>query len=48
MKQLSYRSTGSATLPGIRQVIDREVRTRIRAFVNLSAIGIVSTSLGPA
>src|SRR6266446_6067160 len=33
-------STGSATFAGLRQVIDREVRTRIRAFVNLSAIGI--------
>jgi len=25
----------------LRQVIDREVRTRTRAFVNLSAIGII-------
>jgi dihydroorotase len=39
-------STGSATFPGLRQVIDREVRTRTRAFVNLSAIGIVGTSRG--
>src|SRR5947207_11976849 len=39
-------STGSATFAGLRQVIDREVRTRIRAFVNLSAIGIVGTSRG--
>src|SRR5216684_6717600 len=39
-------STGSATFPGLRHVIDREVRTRIRAFVNLSAIGIVGTSRG--
>src|SRR5882672_6482635 len=39
-------STGSATFAGLRQVIDREVRTRIRAFVNLSAIGIVATSRG--
>ena len=30
----------------LRQVIDREVRTRTRAFVNLSAIGIVGTSRG--
>ena len=39
-------STGSATFAGLRQVIDREVRTRTRAFVNLSAIGIVGTSRG--
>ena len=39
-------STGSATFPGLRQVIDREVRTRTRAFINLSAIGIVGTSRG--
>ena len=39
-------STSSATFPGLRQVIDREVRTRTRAFVNLSAIGIVGTSRG--
>jgi dihydroorotase len=39
-------STGSATFPGLRQVIDREVRTRTRAFVNLSAIGIVGTARG--
>src|SRR6266853_2036841 len=39
-------STGSATFPGLRHVIDHEVRTRIRAFVNLSAIGIVGTSRG--
>src|SRR5947209_12939173 len=39
-------STGSATFAGLRQVIDCEVRTRIRAFVNLSAIGIVGTSRG--
>src|SRR6266849_6518045 len=31
---------------GLRHVIDHEVRTRIRAFVNLSAIGIVGTSRG--
>jgi hypothetical protein len=30
-EQLSYRTTGSATFPGLRQVIDREVRTRTRA-----------------
>src|SRR5438876_320381 len=41
------RSTaGSATFPGLRQVIDRDVRSRTRAFVNLSAIGIVGTARG--
>src|SRR5579864_8994111 len=39
-------SAGSATFAGLRHVIDHEVRTRIRAFVNLSAIGIVGTSRG--
>ena len=39
-------STGSATFAGLRQVIDHAVKTRIRAFVNLSAIGIVGTSRG--
>jgi dihydroorotase len=39
-------STGSATFAGLRQVLDRDVRTRVRAFVNLSAIGIVGTSRG--
>jgi dihydroorotase len=39
-------STGSATFAGLRHLIDHEVRTRIRAFVNLSAIGIVGTSRG--
>jgi dihydroorotase len=39
-------STGSATFAGLRQVIDHSVRTRTRAFVNLSAIGIVGTSRG--
>src|ERR1700676_3866757 len=39
-------STGSATFAGLRHVIDHEVRTRIRAFVNLSAIGITGTSRG--
>src|ERR1700748_3262846 len=39
-------STGSATFPGLRQVIDRDVRTRTRAFVNLSAIGITGTARG--
>jgi len=36
-------STGSATFAGLRHVIDHQVRTRTRAFVNLSAIGIVGT-----
>jgi dihydroorotase len=39
-------STGSATFAGLRHVLDTEVRTRVRAFVNLSAIGIVGTSRG--
>jgi dihydroorotase len=39
-------STGSATFPGLRAVLDGQVRTRTRAFVNLSAIGIVGTSRG--
>src|SRR5712671_6457891 len=39
-------STGSATFAGLRQVIDSHVRTRARAFVNLSAIGIVGTARG--
>ena len=39
-------STGSATFAGLRAVIDSHVRTRTRAFVNLSAIGIVGTSRG--
>jgi len=39
-------STGSATFAGLRQVLDTQVRTRVRAFVNLSAIGIVGTSRG--
>jgi len=39
-------SAGSATFPGLRHVIDHEVHTRIRAFVNLSAIGITGTSRG--
>jgi dihydroorotase len=39
-------SAGSATFAGLRAVIDGHVRTRTRAFVNLSAIGIVGTSRG--
>ncbi len=37
-------STGSATFAGLRYMLDKGVRTRARAFVNLSAIGIVGTS----
>jgi dihydroorotase len=39
-------STGSATFAGLRHVLDHEVHTRVRAFVNLSAIGIVGTARG--
>src|SRR5579864_3885543 len=39
-------SAGSATFAGLRQVLDHEVKTRVRAFVNLSAIGIVGTARG--
>jgi len=39
-------SAGSATFAGLRQVLDHEVRTRVRAFVNLSAIGITGTTRG--
>jgi len=39
-------SAGSATFAGLRQVLDHEVRTRVRAFVNLSAIGITATTRG--
>ena len=34
------------TFAGLRHLLDTEVRTRVRAFVNLSAIGIVGTSRG--
>jgi dihydroorotase len=37
-------SAGSATFAGLRHVLDHEVRTRVRAFVNLSAIGITGTA----
>jgi dihydroorotase len=37
-------SAGAATFAGLRFVVDRAVRTRTRAFVNLSAIGITGTS----
>jgi len=39
-------STGSSNFSGLRHVLDHEVRTRVRAFVNLSAIGITGTSRG--
>lgn len=37
-------SAGSANFAGLRFVVDRAVRTRARAFVNLSAIGITGTA----
>ncbi|MBV9827122.1 MAG: amidohydrolase/deacetylase family metallohydrolase [Alphaproteobacteria bacterium] len=37
-------SSGSATFAGLRHVLDTAVHTRVRAFVNLSALGIVGTS----
>ena len=39
-------STGSANFAGLRHILDTAVRTRVRAFVNLSAIGITGTSRG--
>ncbi|MFO1025454.1 MAG: amidohydrolase/deacetylase family metallohydrolase [Acetobacteraceae bacterium] len=39
-------SAGSSNFAGLRNVLDKEVRTRVRAFVNLSAIGITGTSRG--
>jgi dihydroorotase len=40
-------SAGSATFAGLRHLLDREVhKTRVRAFVNLSAIGITGTARG--
>ena len=39
-------STGSSNFAGLRHMLDKEVRTRVRAFVNLSAIGITGTSRG--
>lgn len=39
-------STGSANFAGLRSMLDLHVRTRVRAFVNLSAIGITGTSRG--
>ncbi len=39
-------STGSSNFAALRGVLDNHVRTRVRAFVNLSAIGITGTSRG--
>jgi dihydroorotase len=39
-------STGSANFAGLRHMLDTAVHTRVRAFVNLSAIGITGTSRG--
>ena len=37
-------STGSSNFAALRSMLDHHVHTRIRAFVNLSAIGITGTS----
>src|SRR4029079_6417999 len=39
-------STGSSNFAGLRNVLDHHVHTRVRAFVNLSAIGITGTARG--
>src|SRR4029079_15496697 len=39
-------STGSANFAALRGALDHHVRTRVRAFVNLSAIGITGTTRG--
>jgi dihydroorotase len=39
-------SAGSAGFAGLRHVLDHHVRTRVRAFVNLSAIGIIGGARG--
>lgn len=39
-------STGSSNFAALRSVLDNHVHTRVRAFVNLSAIGITGTSRG--
>lgn len=39
-------SAGSSTFAGLRHILDAAVRTRVRALVNLSAIGITGTSHG--
>lgn len=37
-------SAGSSTFGGLRDLLDNHVRTRVRAFVNLSALGITGIS----
>lgn len=39
-------SMGSANFAGLRHFVEHHVRTRAKAFVNLSAIGIVATKRG--
>jgi dihydroorotase len=39
-------STGSSNFAALRDVLDNHVHTRVRAFVNLSALGITGTSRG--
>lgn len=39
-------STGSSNFAALRSMLDNHVHTRVRAFVNLSAIGITGTSRG--
>jgi len=39
-------SAGSAGFAGLRHVLDHHVHTRVRAFVNLSAIGIIGGARG--
>jgi dihydroorotase len=39
-------SAGSSNFAGLRHILDTAVRTRVRALVNLSAIGITGTSRG--
>ncbi len=39
-------SAGSSNFAGLRHMLNHEVRTRVRAFVNLSAIGITGTTRG--
>lgn len=39
-------SAGSATFAGLRHMLDTAVHTRVRALVNLSAIGITGTARG--
>jgi predicted amidohydrolase len=39
-------SAGSANFAGLRHILETQVKTRVRAFVNLSAIAIAATSRG--